>query len=88
MLYIDIFLSDHSSNPPLPEDSRISTILRRLAREDDENKFVTLGKNLQVNLFILVYSKSCFELLTQYYTQQKILSVMIRKCYSLGGVKL
>lgn len=30
---------DHSSNPPLPEDSRISTILRRLAREDDENKF-------------------------------------------------
>lgn len=38
---------DHSSNPPLPEDSRISTILRRLAREDDENKFVNLGKNLQ-----------------------------------------
>ncbi|KAF6202801.1 hypothetical protein GE061_003204 [Apolygus lucorum] len=31
----------------LPEDSRISTILRKLAREEDERKFTILIKNLQ-----------------------------------------
>lgn len=38
---------DHSSNSNIPEDSRISTVLRRLAREDDEKKFSNLCKTLQ-----------------------------------------
>lgn len=38
----------------VPEDSRISKVLRRLFREEDSDKFVTLSLQLQVLIYFLV----------------------------------
>jgi len=36
----------------VPEDSRISKLLRRLCREDDSEKFLVLCKQLQVGRYV------------------------------------
>lgn len=45
----------------VPEDSRISKLLRRLCREDDSEKFLVLCKQLQVGRYVIC--ERCF---TQY----------------------
>jgi len=37
----------------VPEDSRISKLLRRLCREDDSEKFLVLCKQLQVGRYVI-----------------------------------
>ncbi|XP_014248245.1 serine/threonine-protein kinase SMG1 isoform X2 [Cimex lectularius] len=65
----------------LPEDSRISTCLRRLAREEDEKKFTSLCKMLQDSLSLpenaayihrslVMILESLFELMCTGMTQQ------------------
>ncbi|GLH00101.1 Serine/threonine-protein kinase ATR [Gryllus bimaculatus] len=52
----------------VPEDSRISKLLRRLSREDDPDKFCSLAKQLQESLMVPEngrYIKRAFDLITE-----------------------